>query len=97
MNKKKQATILPMDIETDINKVGIIPRTLSKIMTDNYDEINADRLNIYISFLQVYNEKVFDLLQDDMVALEIHEDASKGIYIESLTEFHVKSLEESIY
>ena len=95
--KKRQSTVQPEDIQKDVNRVGVIPRTLEKQMNDNLDDIMDDKIYIYVSFFQIYNEKVFDQLQDKMVPLQIHETPEKGIYIESLTEFHVKTIEEVIY
>ena len=37
---------------------------IDTLMEENYDDIMENDLSIYVSFLQIYNEKVFDLLQD---------------------------------
>ncbi|XP_030749097.1 kinesin-like protein Nod isoform X2 [Sitophilus oryzae] len=47
----------------DLSHVGIIPRVLNDIFTNHAD--NNEFVDIGISFLEIYNEKVFDLLQPD--------------------------------
>ena len=74
--KGYQHTYIPDNIEKDSFKVGIIPRVINSLMKTNEESIFSDKPNsmhIYVSFLQIYNEKIFDLLQDKLVGLEIHE------------------------
>ena len=45
---------------------------------------------VYCSFIQIYNEKIFDLFQDSNVnPLAIREDADEGVFIEGLSEYEV--------
>ena len=37
---------------------------------------------VYCSFLQIYNEKLYDLLQNSGNALSIREDKMSGIFVE---------------
>ena len=48
-------------------------------------------MTVYVSFLQIYNEKLFDLLQDihSKNPLQIREDKFTGIYVEGLSEYVV--------
>ena len=48
---------------------------------------------MYCSFVQIYNEKLFDLLRDPKQKnpLTIREDKSQGIFVEGLSEFVVKN------
>ena len=50
-----------------------------------------------MSFLQIYNENIFDLLDEEQniekqVSLKIREDKLNGIYVEDLTEFLVENV-----
>lgn len=47
--------------------VGIIPRCLREILNTSLNEVlesHLRRIEIYASFIEIYNEKVFDLLSD---------------------------------
>ena len=50
-------------------------------------------VTVYCSFMQVYNELVFDLLRDPNTTspLAIHETVEEGVFVEGLTEFVVAS------
>ena len=74
--------------------LGIIPRAIE----DTFNGINLlcdhesnTKYTVYCSFLQIYNEKLYDLLQDkrNKNPLVIREDKYSGIYVEGLTEYVV--------
>jgi hypothetical protein len=67
---------------------GIIPRTISEIFSNT----NLNKYTIYCSFIQIYNEKLYDLLQDPDIEhpLIIREDKMAGIFVEGLTEYVVE-------
>jgi len=46
------------------------------------------------SYLQIYNEVVTDLLRNNKTTLQIREDKKKGIYVEDLSEWAVRSPKE---
>ena len=78
----------------DINSSGergIIPRCI----TDLFNKIRRDELkvSVFCSFVQVYNEKIFDLLHDPKQKnpLQIREDKVQGIYVEGLSEYIVQN------
>jgi hypothetical protein len=72
------------------------------------DEWNS--FDIYVSFLQIYNETVIDLIPDESKrdfrrggrdseprakpTLTIREDSSRGIFVEGLVEWKVSSVDE---
>lgn len=74
---------------SNAHKRGIIPRCIS----DLFAQIKKQNLKvtIFCSFLQIYNEKLYDLLQDTYTRnpLQIREDRIQGIYVEGLTEYIV--------
>jgi hypothetical protein len=55
------------------------------------DKTHEPKFKIFCSFLQIYNEKVYDLLQDvpKPRALNIHESKIDGIFVEGLSEYSV--------
>jgi hypothetical protein len=51
---------------------------------------------VYCSFLQIYNEKLFDLLQDrkNDKPLHIREDKHAGIFVEGQSEYVVSNTQD---
>ena len=46
---------------------------------------------MFVSFIQIYNEKLFDLFQDkNLNPLTLREDNDEGIYVEGLSEYEVR-------
>lgn len=41
---------------------------------------------IKITFIEIYNERIIDLLSDDLKQLSIWEDLKKGVFLENVTE-----------
>ena len=70
-------------------QAGIIPRAIRDI----FKETSRNNVDIYCSFIQIYNENIYDLLRDWKMdkPLAIHEDRIHGIYVEGLSEYAVRS------
>lgn len=55
-------------IESDSNFAGIIPRTIYEVFRSITlkREVNPNmQISVYVSFIQIYNEKIYDLLSVD--------------------------------
>jgi len=64
INKTNVQTTYIDNIEQDNNYSGLIPRMIQEIFLEiNKEEYKAKNFVIYCSFLQIYNEKIYDLLQ----------------------------------
>ncbi|CAO3609666.1 unnamed protein product [Cunninghamella blakesleeana] len=78
----------------DENTKGIIPRIVGQI----FDSIMAAPSNleftVKVSYMEIYMEKVRDLLNPSHDNLAIHEDKTKGVYVKDLLEVYVGSSEE---
>ena len=75
------------DIDTDENYSGVIPRTIHELFNLLLmPEYVAKKYSIYCSFLQIYNEKIYDLLTESkyMIPLELHENRIDGIFVAGL-------------
>ena len=70
---------------------GVIPRAVRDVLS--YSRTKGEACTCYVSFMQIYNEQVFDLLRDPTrtVGLNVKEDSRLGIYVEGLSEFAVES------
>lgn len=74
---------------------GIVPRSMEQIF--KYIEASSNRNSTFMvraSYLQIYNEIISDLLKTDRTSLNIREDKKKGIFVEGLSEWAVRSPNE---
>jgi hypothetical protein len=76
------------DFFSNTENHGLIPRTI----TDLFNTIDMSTHTLYCSFIQIYNEKLYDLLQDPDIEhpLVIREDKIAGMFVEGLTEYVVE-------
>ena len=49
---------------------------------------------VRVSYLQIYNEIISDLLKVERTSLTIREDKKKGVFVEGLSEWAVRSPNE---
>ncbi|KAI8980532.1 kinesin heavy chain [Pilobolus umbonatus] len=89
----KTFTMMGADIDDEKTK-GIIPRIIEQI----FDSILAGPSNleftVKVSYMEIYMEKVRDLLNPSMDNLPIHEDKTRGVYVKGLLEVYVGSTED---
>ncbi|KAL5506186.1 hypothetical protein EMCRGX_G007780 [Ephydatia muelleri] len=81
-----------------VENKGIIPRVTEQIF--GYIQNIAsetDRFLVRVSFLQIYNEKLSDLLDQKRDNLKLREDGLGGVYIESLSEHVVRNTDEILH
>lgn len=76
--------------------VGVIPRVIKEIF-ETAKKDNVLTMAVYCSFVQIYNEQLFDMLRDAsmMQPLTIREDKNE-IYVQGLSEYHVKSVHDTM-
>ncbi|KAH0993179.1 hypothetical protein GBA52_004662 [Prunus armeniaca] len=48
------------------------------------------------SFLEIYNEQITDLLEPSSTNLQLREDLKKGVYVENLTEYNVRDVNDVV-
>lgn len=81
-------------------KHGIIPRTIYKLFAELLEgkSQSLSDFTIYCSFMQIYNEKLYDLLQDreSKHPLLIRESKYNGIYVQALTEYVVTNMDDCL-
>ena len=89
-----------MGVPADPEMRGIIPNSFAHIFGFVNDDQSSDkRFLIRCSYLEIYNEEVYDLLTENKknqppVKLEIKENPDKGIYVKDLKQVIVKSIPE---
>ncbi|KAE9031513.1 hypothetical protein PF007_g60 [Phytophthora fragariae] len=80
------------------SQAGIIPRAIKEIFAATV-QMEADaQATVFCSFVQIYNEQIFDLLRDTQMnaPLEIHEDRQNGIFVEGLSEYAVRGVSDCL-
>lgn len=77
------------------NDMGVVPRFIQDIFTSI--KIKKDyEFSIQVSYVEIYLEKIRDLLNPINDNLEIRESRYRGVWIEDITEVYVSSFEEAI-
>jgi len=98
-NKKNSRQKTNFDFFDQTEYLGIIPRSIDDTFNgiDRLQQTEPDnKFTVFCSFLQIYNEKLYDLLQDtkNKNPLLIREDKFSGIYVEGLTEYVVNNAKD---
>ena len=82
---------------------GVLPRALSAIFMGLADHLDAESLAIRVSYCEIYNEAVYDLLEDAPAGfnrqrpqLRLMEDARGRVSVAGLSEVEVTTAEEAL-
>ena len=100
LKKQKKAKKKPeYDFFSETEFLGVIPRAIDDTFLEIQNRCDANigtKYTVYCSFLQIYNEKLYDLLQDtkNEHPLVIREDKYSGIYVEGLTEYVITNAKD---
>jgi kinesin family protein 5 len=78
----------------DEQQKGIIPRVMDHLFELISDTDENLEFTIRVSMLEIYNEKIKDLLDPKKDNLKIVEDKVRGIMVDDCTEVYVASGEE---
>lgn len=74
---------------------GIVPRSIEDVFS--YAESMREREGSYsvkVSYLQIYNEVISDLIRAERSNLQIREEKKRGVFVEGLSEWAVRSPSE---
>ena len=81
----KTHTMQGPDIDDEIMK-GIIPRMVGTVFENIANSPEYVLWTVKVGIVEIYNERIRDLLDPTKTNLKIREDPQKGIYIQDLTE-----------
>ena len=71
---------------------GIIPRAVHDVFNHmNHIMCGSDRMKVSMSYLEIYNEEVLDLLGPGR-NLRVRQTKGQGVYVEGLTRLKVKTV-----
>ncbi|GMH40298.1 hypothetical protein BSKO_08202 [Bryopsis sp. KO-2023] len=74
---------------------GIIPRAVEDVFAQiQNDPEPTSKFLVRASYLQIYNENISDLLKEDRSNLVIREDPKRGVFVDGLSEWVVRSAAE---
>ncbi|KAK9389037.1 P-loop containing nucleoside triphosphate hydrolase protein [Lipomyces mesembrius] len=73
---------------------GIIPRIVEQIFASIMQSPAGIEYTVRVSYMEIYMERIKDLLQPTNDNLPIHEEKSKGVYVKGLSEIYVASVDE---
>jgi kinesin family member 5 len=89
----KTYTMMGADIGDD-NSKGIIPRIVEQIFARIVGSTEEIEFTVRVAYMEIYMEKIRDLLQPANDNLPIHEDQKRGVYVKGLNEVYVGSIAE---
>jgi hypothetical protein len=96
------------DAHTITEDTGLVPRVFYDIIHSiKSNHVSTTNSRIFLSYLEIYNEKVVDLLSDNLPSkhqiasnnssewgLKVREHSSYGVYVEGLKKFEIFSVED---
>lgn len=81
------------DIDDDETR-GIIPRIVEQIFASILTSPGNIEYTVRVSYMEIYMEKIRDLLAPQNENLPVHEEKSRGVYVKGLLEIYVSSVSE---
>jgi kinesin family protein 5 len=89
----KSYTMMGPSIDDVVDR-GVVPRMVDYIFELIHKSPPDIEYMVRVSYMEIYMEKIRDLLNPSNDNLQIHEDKSRGIYVKGLTEEYVVSANE---
>ena len=81
------------DIEDEKSR-GIIPRIVEQMFTSILQSPGNIEYTVRVSYMEIYMERIRDLLVPQNDNLPVHEEKSRGVYVKGLLEIYVSSVQE---
>ncbi|KAI9026205.1 kinesin heavy chain, partial [Hyaloraphidium curvatum] len=89
----KTHTMMGPDIDDSTLK-GIIPRLVEAIFSQIESSPETLEFAIKVSFMEIYMERIRDLLNPVNDNLPIHEEKGRGVFVKGMMEIYVSQIEE---
>jgi kinesin family protein 5 len=89
----KSYTMMGSNID-DPEQRGVIPRIVEQIFASIMSSPSTIEYTVRVSYMEIYMEKIRDLLAPQNDNLPIHEEKNRGIYVKGLLEIYVSSVQE---
>ncbi|KAL8809935.1 MAG: hypothetical protein Q9200_002990 [Gallowayella weberi] len=78
----------------DEEQRGIIPRIVEQMFASILRSSGNIEYTVRVSYMEIYMEKIRDLLVPQNDNLPVHEEKSRGVYVKGLLEIYVSSVQE---
>lgn len=89
----KSYTMMGGDIDDDVAK-GVIPRIVEQIFASILASPSNIEYTVRVSYMEIYMERIRDLLMPQNDNLPVHEEKNRGVYVKGLLEVYVSSQDE---
>jgi kinesin family protein 5 len=89
----KSYTMMGSDIGSNDHK-GVIPRITEQIFASIMASESNIEYTVRVSYMEIYMERIRDLLVPQNDNLPIHEEKNRGVYVKGLMEVYVSSVDE---
>lgn len=73
---------------------GVTPRIIEQIFTSILSSPANIEYTVRVSYMEIYMERIRDLLAPQNDNLPVHEEKSRGVYVKGLLEVYVSSVQE---
>jgi len=74
----------------DIELQGIIPRMVRTVFTRIETASEDIMFSVHVSMVEIYNERIKDLIDPSKDNLRIHEKQGKGVYLQDVSEIYIE-------
>ncbi|KFY89021.1 hypothetical protein V500_05997 [Pseudogymnoascus sp. VKM F-4518 (FW-2643)] len=89
----KSYTMMGTDMEDEEGR-GVIPRIVEQIFASIVASPSNIEYTVRVSYMEIYMERIRDLLVPQNDNLPIHEEKNRGVYVKGLLEIYVSSVQE---
>ncbi|KAJ6789324.1 hypothetical protein PWT90_01064 [Aphanocladium album] len=89
----KSYTMMGTSIDDDSGR-GVIPRIVEQIFASIMSSPSTIEYTVRVSYMEIYMERIRDLLAPQNDNLPVHEEKNRGVYVKGLLEIYVSSVQE---
>lgn len=89
----KSYTMMGTSIDDEEGR-GVIPRIVEQIFTNILSSPANIEYTVRVSYMEIYMERIRDLLAPQNDNLPVHEEKNRGVYVKGLLEIYVSSVQE---
>lgn len=89
----KSYTMMGTNIDDEGGK-GVIPRIVEQIFANILSSPANIEYTVRVSYMEIYMERIRDLLDPHNDNLPVHEEKNRGVYVKGLLEIYVSSVQE---
>ncbi|KAM3556938.1 hypothetical protein MY1884_004781 [Beauveria asiatica] len=89
----KSYTMMGTSIDDESGR-GVIPRIVEQIFASIMSSPSTIEYTVRVSYMEIYMERIRDLLAPQNDNLPVHEEKNRGVYVKGLLEIYVSSIQE---